>query len=227
MKTVLSPLELRVLGSLMEKDLSTPDYYPLTLNSLKLACNQKSNRDPVTNLDDATTQSTLDGLIKQHLAWQKPSSDSRVPKYAHRMEVNFRLSKPEIAILAELFLRGPQSLAELRTRCARMHAFADTAEVEHVLTHLGDDDFGPYVVKLPPTSGKREARFAHLFSGEVVGGAPPEFLPTDPGTGSADLVVLYEELTALRREVQDLRDRVELLEALSDEQAKSDVTGGL
>ncbi len=212
MKTVLTALELRILGCLIEKELSTPDYYPLTINSLKLACNQKSNRDPVSNLDEATVQTTLDGLIKQHLAWQKPTSDSRVPKYAHRMEANFRHTKPELAILAELFLRGPQSLGELRTRCARMHSFADTAEVEQALAHLGDEDFGPYVVKLPPSSGKREARFAHLFAGEVVGGAPPEFMPTVPGTDSADLVVIYEELTALRREVQELRDRVELLE---------------
>jgi len=217
MKTVLSALELRVLGSLIEKDLSTPDYYPLTLNALRLACNQKSNRDPVANLDEATTQTTLDGLIKQHLAWHKPTADSRVPKYAHRMEANFHFSKPELAILAELFLRGPQSSGELRTRCTRMHAFADTGEVEQALAHLGDEDFGPYVVKLPAVSGRREARFAHLFAGEVEGGATPEFLPTLPGTDSADLVVLYEELTALRREVQDLRDRVAVLESLANE----------
>jgi len=216
MNTVLSALALRVLGCLIEKELSTPDYYPLTINSLKLACNQKSNRDPVLNLDEGTVKSTLDEIITQHLGRQRPEADSRVPKYAHRMEANFHFSKPELAILAELFLRGPQSLNELRTRCTRMHVFADMAEVEQALAHLGDEDFGPYVVTLPATAGRREARFAHLFSGNVEGGATPEFFPTTARTDVADLVALHEELTSLRREVQDLRERVLLLESTTD-----------
>ncbi len=163
----LNEIEIRVIGALMEKEMTTPDYYPLTLNALVSACNQKSNRHPVMDLDKKTVAKALDRLCRKELVWEKSMAGSRVLKYAHRMRETFNLSPKEAAVICLLFLRGPQTSGELKSRSARMCRFADTAEVEKLLTFLSQRENGPFVVSLPRRAGQRETRYAHLFSGEI------------------------------------------------------------
>jgi len=173
MKIELTPLEARVIGCLIEKQITTHDQYPLSLNSLVSACNQKSNRDPVMDLDEATVQSTLDGLSRKHLVIEKSGFGSRVPKYQHRFcNTEFgtlKLDPQELAITCELLVRGPQTPGELRTRASRMAAFGDVSEVEAALEKLINRDDGPFVTRLAREAGRRDSRYAHLFSGPVVG----------------------------------------------------------
>ena len=172
MKMDLSPVEGRIIGSLIEKQITTPDQYPLSLNALVNACNQKSNRDPVMDLEEATVQSTLDGLARKHLVMERSGFGSRVPKYQHRFcNTEFGVLKfdpQELAIVCELLLRGPQTPGELRTRASRMASFTDVTEAEAALARLTDRPDGPFVTRLAREPGRRESRFAHLF-----GAAPP------------------------------------------------------
>ena len=166
----LDALQARVLGCLIEKEITTPDQYPLSLNALVNACNQKSNRDPVLALDEATVQATLDGLGRRHLVLERSGFGSRVLKYRHRLcngdHNPLQLAPRELAVLCELLLRGPQTPGELKARVQRLAPFADADEVEATLAALAARPDGPFVVRLPRQSGARDARWAQLFTGE-------------------------------------------------------------
>ncbi len=178
MKVELTPEEARVIGALLEKEITTPDQYPLSLNALTSACNQKSNRDPVMNLAERDVQRLLDALSKRALVVDRSGFGSRVPKYRHlfcNTEFGSRkFSAGEVAVLCELLLRGPQTPGELRTHGARLHPFTDVEEVEAILKALAKREDGPCVVRLARVPGQREARYAHLFSGEPPAAAAGE-----------------------------------------------------
>src|SRR6201998_79585 len=195
MNIELSPIEARVIGCLIEKQITTPDQYPLSLNALVNACNQKSNRDPVMSWDEEAIQTTLDHLIRKHLVIEKSGFGSRVPKYQHRFcNTEFgtlKFDPQELAIVCELLVRGPQTPGELRSRAARMAEFTDVSEVEAALTRLSGGEDGPFVTRLAREPGRRDSRYAHLFSGPVEGGGaerhPGDARPgyTDVGHGAA------------------------------------------
>jgi uncharacterized protein len=166
MPIILSETEVRVLGSLIEKQLTTPEYYPLTLNALVAACNQKSNRDPVVSYDDNTVTGALDSLRDKNLVYVFYGSNSRVVKYKHMFPNVFELAAPEVAVMAVMMLRGPQTIGELRERTGRMHEFAGMGEVQETLDNLARRD-EPLVVKLERQPGQKDARYAHLLSGEI------------------------------------------------------------
>jgi uncharacterized protein YceH (UPF0502 family) len=174
----LSLHEARVIGCLIEKEITTPEQYPLSLNALTNACNQKSNRDPVLDLDETTVQQTLDQLNRKYLISEESGYGSRVAKYRHRFcnteYGNLKFSPQELGIVCELLLRGPQTPGELRSRASRLCPLKDVTEVEAALDQLGKREDGPFVVRLPREPGKRESRYAHLFSGEVDGGVAIE-----------------------------------------------------
>jgi uncharacterized protein len=215
MKIELTPTEARVIGSLIEKQITTPDQYPLSLNALTNACNQKSNRDPVMELTDAAVQQTLDGLSKKHFTVEKSGFGSRVPKYQHRFcnteYGTLKFSPQELAIVCELLLRGPQTPGELRSRASRMAPFTDVSEVETALEALRTRSEGPFVVRLAREPGRRESRYAHLFSGEVANVAPaneaPDAAPAAAATPSR-MDRLEEELRQLRAEFEELKKRL-------------------
>jgi uncharacterized protein YceH (UPF0502 family) len=171
MKIELTPIESRVIGCLIEKAITTPDQYPLSLNALVNACNQKSNRDPMMDLDERTVQSTIDGLSKKHLVVEKSGFGSRVPKYQHRFcNTEFgtlKLDPQELAIICELLLRGPQTPGELRTRASRMAPFGDVSDVEAALNRLVSRPDGPFVTRLARKPGRRDSEYAQLFGGPV------------------------------------------------------------
>jgi uncharacterized protein YceH (UPF0502 family) len=162
---LLSEVETRVLGSLIEKDITTPDYYPLSLNALVNACNQKNNRDPVMHLDEDAVRQALDALHDQRLAGPTSSADSRVTKYEHRLQEVFNCTRGETAVLCVLLLRGPQTPGELRGRTERMHRFEDLTEVQSTLERLIERE-PPLVKVLPRQPGTKEARSMHLLAGE-------------------------------------------------------------
>ena len=207
---VLNAAEVRVLGALVEKEITTPDYYPLTLNALVNACNQSSNRDPVVSFDETTVVRALDGLREKKLALVFYGAESRVPKYAHKLQEAFMLSRPEIAALCVLLLRGPQTVGELRGRTGRMHEFAALEEVEATLQALATKEPQPLATKLPRQTGFKESRFAHLLGGEV----HPEPAETAPRLEPATVAVRLEnerlakleaETEAMRRELAELK----------------------
>jgi uncharacterized protein YceH (UPF0502 family) len=217
MKIELEPVEARVIGCLIEKQITTPDQYPLSLNALTNACNQKSNREPVMNLDDAAVQRTLDGLSRKHFVIEKSGFGSRVPKYQHRFcNTEFgtlKFSEQELAIVCELLLRGPQTPGELRSRASRMAAFGDVSDVEAALQQLSDRDDGPFVVRLARESGRRESRYAHLFGHGVpenVDTSPAESAPiasgAHPHAPSRDdrITQLEQEVLKLRADLDEL-----------------------
>jgi uncharacterized protein len=198
---LLNEVECRVLGSLIEKEITTPEYYPLSLNALVNACNQKSNRDPVMNLDEAAVREALHSLDGQSLVRSVSASDSRVTKYEHRLQEAFNFYRHEVAILCVLLLRGPQTPGELRTRTERMHAFDDRSAVQSSLQHLMKRE-PPLVKVLPRQPGTKESRCAHLLSGDVdVFESKPE-VQTIMNTNSAD----GERITHLEKEVATLRN---------------------
>lgn len=211
MNLPISAIEARILGALIEKELTTPEYYPLTLNSLTNACNQKSNRDPVMNLDEGELVRALDKLRMKGFARQS-AEGGRVPKYCHSL--GEKLPPPELAILAELLLRGPQTLGELRGRADRMSPFVDLAAVEETLREL--EQFSPsLIVLLPRQTGQKEQRYAHLLSGE------PQ-LPTperQAAPEAARLKVMEEDerIAALEAEVAALRTEVAGLKSMMEE----------
>lgn len=211
----LSLNETRVIGCLIEKEITTPDQYPLSLNALVNACNQKSNRDPVLDLKEAVVQDTVDGLIKKFLVARASSYGSRVTKYVHRFcNTEFgelKLSPLSVGIICELLLRGPQTPGELRTRTERLSPAADVSEVEAELEKLMARE-EPLVVKLPREPSKRESRYAHLFSGEV---HIPEYIPSAAAPKSNPdkdrISELENQVLELRLELDELKQKVESL----------------
>ncbi len=210
----LDAAEARVLGALMEKEVTTPDYYPLSLNALVNACNQKSNREPVVSYDEDAVETALAGLREKGIA-VRISGESRVPKHAQRFTEKFNIGRREAAIICVLLLRGPQTPGELRGRTDRLYPFEDLEGVEHTLEHLGEQGF---VVKLPRQAGSREARWAHLLSGRVEAAAEePSEAPADAGSGRSAaasglaerVATLEDQLAELRREFEDFRRRFE------------------
>lgn len=210
-KLVLSVAEQRVIGSLVEKKITTPDYYPLTLNALTNACNQSSNRDPVMSLDEQTVVRTLDSLREKKLAFVFSGAESRVLKYGHKLHEALDLQPPQLALLCELLLRGPQTLGELRTRTERMHPFASLTEVEAVLQSLADRQPQPLALKLPRQTGYKESRYAHLLGGEPLA----EIGALAPKLESATLAVRAENerIAKLEQETESLRSEIAEIKA--------------
>jgi len=212
MENVLNEVEVRVLGCLIEKEMTTPEYYPLSLNALTNACNQKSNRDPVMALAEEDVVRALNRLRFNQLTVVSGES-SRVAKYRHLLAENLGLVPAELAVVCELLVRGAQTVGELRTRCERMHHFADLAEVEDVLGELSGREH-PLVVQLPRQPGRKEARNAHLFAGMPdmkveEGETAPEPARVRVMAENDRIVKLEEEVGALRSEVALLRQTVE------------------
>jgi uncharacterized protein len=205
----LNEVEARALGSLVEKEATTPDYYPLSLNALVSACNQKSNREPVMDLDEAAVRGALDSLDEKGLARAMSLLDSRVTKYAHRLQEVFNFDRRETAILCVLLLRGPQTPGELRTRGERLHRFEDLDSVELALNRLMERD-PPLVKKLPRVPGTKESRYAHLLCGDVQGWQPPAQPTSAPGGHRDDerLARLENEVASLQQEVTDLKQQL-------------------
>ena len=217
MNIELSPLEARVIGCLIEKQITTPDHYPLSLNALVNACNQKSNRDPLMEVDERTVQDTLDQLARKHFVIEKSGFGSRVPKYQHRFcnteYGTLKLTPQELAIVCELLVRGPQTPGELRTRASRMAPFSEVGQVEAALESLRTREDGPFVVRLPREPGRRDSRWAHLFSGAVAVAAIEEEPQAVGVSGVAAempsrLERLEEQVRRLHEELEDLKRRL-------------------
>lgn len=209
MDILLTEVEARVLGSLVEKELTTPEYYPLSLNALVNACNQKSNRDPVMSLDETAVREAMRALEKKGLAGPADNMVSRVTKYEHRLQEAYNFTRHEIAVLAELLLRGPQTPGELRSRAERMHTFDDLGVVNTTLRKLMDRQ-PPLVKLLPRQPGTKEARYAHLLSGDVELAAPEAEGHAAGASGSKDdsrTAALEEEIASLRSEVESLKQQ--------------------
>jgi uncharacterized protein YceH (UPF0502 family) len=221
MSLELSVVEARVIGCLMEKQIATPDQYPLSLNALVNACNQRSNRDPVLNLEEREVQAVVDGLMRKQLVLERSGFGSRVPKY-HQLFCNtqfgsLKFSPQQTAIVCELLVRGPQTPGELRTHAARLAPIRDVEEVEAALEDLMTRPAGPYVVKLAREPGRRESRYAQLFTGtpemplatsdamERVAPAPAAFAD---GPLVARIETLEATVAALQRELAELSNRL-------------------
>ncbi|AJI96554.1 hypothetical protein BD65_165 [Yersinia ruckeri] len=208
MKHNLTPLEARIIGCLLEKQVTTPEQYPMSLNGITTACNQKTNREPVMALSDNEVQQTLDLLTKKHVIRTQSLSVSRVMKYEQRFcnseFGNLKFSPAEQAIITTLLLRGAQTPGELRTRTNRLHEFTDVSEVDATLEQLASREDGPFVVKLSREPGKRESRYMHLLSGDVV-------------SASVDETAFDEVKTALEERVAQLELQVAALNRRLDE----------
>jgi uncharacterized protein YceH (UPF0502 family) len=203
---VLSEVEARVLGCLIEKEITTPEYYPLSLNALMHACNQKSNRDPMMSLDEDAVRQALRALNDQMLA-RSASGDSRVAKYEHRLADIFNFTRPEAAIICELLLRGPQTPGELRSRAERMHPFEGLSVVQSTLKHLMERE-PPLVKLLPRQTGNKEARYTHLLSGDVEVREPApekEAVAYKPAGQNERVAQLETEIAGLQNEIADLK----------------------
>ncbi|MGH8286402.1 MAG: YceH family protein [Steroidobacteraceae bacterium] len=211
MKIELSTIEARVIGCLVEKQITTPDQYPLSLNALTNACNQKSNREPVLEVDEPTVQRTLDELSRKHFVIEKSGFGSRVPKYQHvfcnTQFGSLKFSPQELAIVCELLLRGPQTPGELRSRASRMAPFTDVTEVEAALEQLAKREDGPFVARLPREPGRRESRYAQLFTGAVTPGTGHD-ARIAPRAESPSQDSLEARVAQLERTVQELRARL-------------------
>jgi uncharacterized protein YceH (UPF0502 family) len=206
---ILNAAEARVLGSLIEKDITTPDYYPLSLNALINACNQKNNREPVTNFDEETVRLALRNLSDKRLAGTAGGADSRVTKYEHRLQEALNLTRPETAILCVLLLRGPQTPGELRGRTERMFRFEHLDDVVSALQQLMRRE-PPLAKALGRRPGTKEIRYAHLLSGDVEAWEPPEEMAS-AGSGAEDsgrIAQLEEKVSALEREVAELKQQM-------------------
>ncbi len=206
----LTDVEARVLGCLIEKKITTPDYYPLTLNALNNACNQKSNRDPVVQYDEKTVVRALDTLRDKKMALMITSTSSRVPKYEEQFCENYRINDAQSAILCELLLRGPQTFGELRGRASRMHRFETLEEVQDVLDELAGHEAGTLVMQLPRQAGRKEPRWTQLLTGE------PEILEEEmePQLESVRLAVQNEDerIAKLENEIALLKQEFSALE---------------
>ncbi|MCM0148868.1 DUF480 domain-containing protein [Photobacterium galatheae] len=220
MEISFSPVEARIIGCLLEKEVTTPDQYPLTLNSLTTACNQKSNREPVMSLDEATVMDTLEGLKAKRFIQEVTGFGSRVTKYQHRFcnteFSTFQFSEQVKGILCVLLLRGAQTAGEIRTRTNRLCSFADVKEAETVLASMAEDSKGPFVVKLPREPGKRDSRYMHLFSDEEVtqvsstqSGVQTQLSEAGVHAGTEErLAYLEDEVASLREEIMELKDKI-------------------
>ncbi len=204
--TILTDIEARVLGSLIEKQVTTPEYYPLTLNALTLACNQKNNRYPVTAYSENQVADALESLREKNLAYVFYGSTSRVPKYKHVMPEVMHLNHAEVALMCVLLLRGAQTLGELRGNAARLHEFASLEEVEQTLNALISRDTEPLVARLPRQPGQKEGRFAHLLSGEIDVDAVAPVMPSVAAPRRSSLEQKVDELAA---EVEQLKQQFE------------------
>jgi len=207
----LTENEVRVLGALIEKDITTPEYYPLSLNALLNACNQKSNRDPVMQLNENAVRDALEGLQEHRMAGPARGADSRVTKYEQRLQEVFNFMRPEIAVLCVLLLRGSQTPGELRGRAERLHRFETLDDVQSALQKLMQRE-PPLAKVLPRQPGTKESRYAHLFAGDVVeaeapatGGAVVERNPA----GAERIARLEEEVASLRRQIGEIKDQLE------------------
>lgn len=214
MVTELTDVEVRVLGSLVEKQVTTPEYYPLTLNALTLACNQKNNRNPLMSYDETTVAQALESLREKNLAYVFYGSTSRVPKYKHVLPEVMHLSQPELALLCVLLLRGAQTTGELATRAFRLHEFSGLEEVETTLTGLITREPDPLVTRLPRQPGQKEARFAHLLAGELsietLNEAEGLSAVSAPKRHASDRVQeLERELEVIKGEVRALQQQFE------------------
>jgi len=212
MDIFLTPVEARVLGALIEKDITTPDYYPMSLNALVNACNQKNNRDPVMTLDENTVRDALYSLQEKRMAGPARGADSRVTKYEHRSQEVFNFTRAENAVMDVLLLRGPQTPGELRGRSERLHRFEELSDVQATLLKLMQRE-PPFVKMLPRQPGTKEARYAHLLSGDVAGfeGTAESPLEAHHASGGDNdrLAALETEVVELRREVADLKQQVD------------------
>ena len=211
MEFKLTANEVRVLGSLIEKDITTPEYYPLSLNALVNACNQKSNRDPVMQLNEDAVRDALGGLEEQRLAGPARGAESRVTKYEQRLQEVFNFTRAETAVLCVLLLRGPQTPGELRGRTERMHRFETLEDLQSALQKLMQRE-PPLAKVLPRQPGTKESRYAHLLAGDVVefelpvqAGAAAERIPAE----AERIARLQEEVADLRREVSEVKDQLE------------------
>jgi len=199
MDLTLHPIEVRVLGALLEKEITTPEYYPLSLNALINACNQKSNRDPVVNFDEDTVEQALQMLRDKGLLLSVSGAGSRVLKYGHRISEKLNLGRRELAILCELMLRGPQTLGELRNRAERMHKFDDLEQVESVIERMSE-----LITKLPRRPGEKESRYAHLLSGAPdISEEPAEAAPPKHDRIGA----LEQQIVEMRLELDELKNQ--------------------
>lgn len=213
----LSLLETRVLGVLVEKQLTTPDYYPLTLNALLAGCNQRSSRNPVLNAAEGEVQMALDDLKRHTLVVESTGASGRVARYAHNVDRVLRLPTPVVALLASLMLRGPQTPGELRVNCDRLYRFPDISALEAYLDEMAARPAGALVVKLPKQPGGREHRYAHLLSGTPQIESDPGFDVTgEREVSTGEIAALKANVAQLREEIGDLRSLVERLYAELD-----------
>jgi uncharacterized protein len=209
MPTILTDVEVRVLGSLIEKQVTTPEYYPLTLNALTLACNQKNNRHPVTSYTEAQVADALETLREKNLAYIFYGSTSRVPKYKHVMPEVMHLSHPELALMCVLMLRGAQTLGELRGNASRLHEFSSLEEVDDALNKLISRDPDPLVARLPRQPGQKEGRFAHLLSGDIDLEAIAETERATAAAAPRRSSSLEQKIDTLAAEVEKLKEQFE------------------
>lgn len=205
----LNAIDVRVLGALIEKEATTPDYYPLSLNALKLACNQSSNRDPVMQLDEGAVLASTDRLRRQSLVRALQKSDSRVMKYSHLMGETMEVSARELGVMCVLMLRGPQTLGEIKGRTERLATFDSLEAVEATVNALIARQPTPLVARLPRQPGQKEVRYAHLLSGDVAA-ETPSVAATAPVIQGPDRVAVLEATTEeLRKELADIRRQLE------------------
>ncbi len=205
---LLGPPEVRVLGALIEKEATTPEYYPLSLNALINACNQKSNRDPIVNYDEDTVHDAVNQLREKKLAFMITGS-GRVNKYSQRISETLNLGRRELAVLCTLLLRGPQTLGEIKDRSERLFAFADLSETESVLEKLAGWPGGGLVTKLTRQPGQKESRYAHLLSGEAAAECTSELTAPPPSR----VAQLEQDLQRLRSDFEELKQRFDQLES--------------
>jgi hypothetical protein len=199
---ILTDHEVRVLGALIEKEITTPDYYPLSLNALTNACNQKSNRNPVMALDEGAVREALDSLSRKWLAGPASTAESRVTKFGHRVQEVFNFDRRQTALLCELMLRGPQTLGELRTHAERLYRFDDLETLEATLQKLGERE-PPLVKKLPRLPGTKEPRYTHLLAGDN-----PEWMAVAEPTAVATPPPPDDRIPRLEAEVSELKQQL-------------------
>lgn len=216
MDIALSEIEARIIGTLIEKEITTPDQYPMSLNALTNACNQKSNRNPVMGLGQLQVQAVVDGLMKRHFVTDRSGFGSRVTKYKHRFCNSefgqLKFSEQELAVMCELLLRGPQTPGELRSHASRMCRLSDVGEVEVVLRELAEREDGPYVMRLAREPGRRESRYQHLFFGDQPQLAEPgEAAPVASSAHSGSRGDEESRLDRLEQQVARLQEELDLL----------------
>jgi uncharacterized protein YceH (UPF0502 family) len=228
MDVSLSANEVRVLGALIEKQLTTPEYYPLSLNALTAACNQKTNRDPVMTLDDSMVVRTLDSLRGKRLAWKLDTAGGRVPKFEHNLVPRWPFSEAEVALICVLLLRGAQTPGELRIRTERMHEFASLEDIEQTLSGLASNEKGPFVIHLSRKPGEKESRWMHLFAG--LPAVDPVATNTTANTclpaqetsaeSSMDSTEIPQQIRALESKVDLLQQELQMIKKAFDEFVK-------